>query len=47
MLNCFLGGLGYVFGPMVGTFVLYFGWDLLFQTGQFQLLIYLRRCSSS
>ncbi|MGQ0485348.1 MAG: branched-chain amino acid ABC transporter permease [Hyphomicrobiales bacterium] len=40
MLNCFLGGLGYVFGPMVGTLVLYFGWDLLFQTGEFQLLIY-------
>ena len=40
MLNCFLGGLGYVFGPMLGTFVLYFGWDLLFQTGEFQLLIY-------
>ncbi len=40
MLNCFLGGLNYVAGPMVGTFVLYFGWDLLFQTGQFQLLIY-------
>ncbi len=34
MLNCFLGGLGYVFGPMLGTLVLYFGWDLLFQTGQ-------------
>ena len=30
MLNCFLGGLGYVFGPMLGTLVLYFGWDLLF-----------------
>jgi len=40
MLNCFLGGLGYVFGPMLGTFVLYFGWDLLFETGRFQLLIY-------
>jgi len=40
MLNCFLGGLGYVFGPMLGTLVLYFGWDLLFVTGQFQLLIY-------
>lgn len=40
MLNCFLGGLGYVFGPMLGTFMLYFGWDLLFQTGRFQLLIY-------
>ena len=40
MLNCFLGGLGHVFGPMLGTFVLYFGWDLLFQTGSFQLLIF-------
>ncbi len=40
MLNCFLGGLGYVFGPMVGTFILRFGWDLLFQTAQFQELIY-------
>lgn len=40
MLNCFLGGLGYVLGPMLGTFVLYFGWDMLFQTGQFQLLIF-------
>lgn len=40
MLNCFLGGLGYVFGPMLGTVVLYFGWDLLFETGRFQMLIY-------
>ena len=40
MLNCFLGGLGYVFGPMLGTFVLYFGWDMLFQTGEFQMLIF-------
>ena len=40
MLNCFLGGLGYVFGPMLGTFVLYFGWDWLFQTGEYQLLIF-------
>ena len=40
MLNCFLGGLGYVFGPMLGTLVLYFGWDLLFLTGQYQLLIF-------
>jgi branched-chain amino acid transport system permease protein len=40
MLNCFMGGLGYVFGPMLGTLVVYFGWDLLFQTGKFQLLIY-------
>ena len=40
MLNCFLGGLGYVFGPMLGTLVLYFGWNLLFETGRYQLLIY-------
>ena len=40
MLNCFLGGLGYVFGPMLGTFLLYFGWDLLFSAGKYQLLIY-------
>jgi branched-chain amino acid transport system permease protein len=40
MLNCFLGGLGYVMGPMLGTLVLYFGWNLLFETGEFQLLIY-------
>lgn len=40
MLNTFLGGLGYVFGPMLGTFVLYFGWDLLFEFGRYQLLIY-------
>ncbi|MEZ5650974.1 MAG: branched-chain amino acid ABC transporter permease [Burkholderiaceae bacterium] len=40
MLNCFLGGLGYVFGPIVGTFVLYFGWDLLFKAGEYQLLIF-------
>ena len=40
MLGCFLGGLGFVFGPMLGTLVLYFGWDLLFETGKYQLLIY-------
>ncbi len=40
MLNCFLGGLGYVFGPMVGTFVLQLGWNLLFQAAKFQELIY-------
>jgi len=40
MLNCFLGGLGHVFGPIIGTFVLYYGWDFLFQTGEFQLLIF-------
>lgn len=40
MLNCFLGGLGYVFGPMLGTLVIYFGWDLLFELGKYQMLIY-------
>jgi branched-chain amino acid transport system permease protein len=40
MLNCFVGGLGFVFGPMLGTLVLYFGWNLLFETERYQLLIY-------
>ena len=40
MLNCFLGGLGYVLGPMLGTLMLYFGWDLLFTLGKYQLLVY-------
>ncbi len=40
MLYCFLGGLNYVFGPMLGTGVLYLGWDFLFILGQYQLLVY-------
>jgi branched-chain amino acid transport system permease protein len=40
MLNVFVGGLSFVFGPMVGTLVIYFGWDLLFEAGKYQLLIY-------
>ena len=40
MLYCFMGGLNYVFGPMLGSFVLYMGWDFLFRTGEYQLLIY-------
>ncbi len=40
MLYTFLGGLGYVFGPIIGSFVLYFSWDLLFIAKQYQLLIY-------
>ena len=40
MLYCFVGGLGYVMGPMLGTFLLYFGWDLLSIAKQYQLLIY-------
>jgi branched-chain amino acid transport system permease protein len=40
MLYCFLGGLNYVFAPTIGTLVLYFGWDFLFKTGAYQLLIF-------
>ncbi|MFN3844569.1 MAG: branched-chain amino acid ABC transporter permease [Paracoccaceae bacterium] len=40
MLYCFVGGLGFVAGPMLGTFLLYFGWDLLSIAKQYQLLIY-------
>lgn len=40
MLYCFLGGLSYVFGPMLGTLLLYFGWDLLSVAREYQLLIY-------
>lgn len=40
MLYCFLGGLGYVFGPMLGTLVLYILWAVLFSAGEYQLLIF-------
>ena len=40
MLCCFVGGLGFVTGPMLGTFLLYFGWDLLSIAKQYQSLIY-------
>jgi branched-chain amino acid transport system permease protein len=40
MLYCFVGGLGFVAGPMIGTFLLYFGWDLLSVAKEYQLLIY-------
>ena len=40
MLYCFVGGLGFVTGPMLGTLLLYFGWDLLSIAKQYQLLIY-------
>lgn len=40
MLYCFVGGLGFVSGPMLGTFLLYFGWDLLSVAREYQLLIY-------
>jgi len=40
MLYTFLGGLAYVFGPILGAFVLYFSWDVLFIFKEYQLLIY-------
>lgn len=40
MLYCFVGGLGFVTGPMLGTFLLYFGWDMLSVAKEYQLLIY-------
>lgn len=40
MLYTFLGGLSYIFGPILGAFVLYFSWDILFVFKQYQLLIY-------
>lgn len=40
MLYCFLGGLGYVFGPIVGTFVLFLAFETLHGLNQYQPLIY-------
>lgn len=40
MLYCFLGGLGYVFGPIVGTFVLFLSFEMLQGLNQYQPLIY-------
>ena len=40
MLYTFLGGLSYIFGPILGAFVLYFSWDILFVFQEYQLLIY-------
>ena len=40
MLYCFLGGLGYVFGPIVGTMVLFISFEMLQGLNQFQPLIY-------
>ena len=40
MLYCFVGGLGFVGGPMLGTLLLYFGWDLLNVAHDYQMLIY-------
>lgn len=40
ILYCFLGGLAYVFGPIVGTFVLFLSFELLHALAEFQMLIY-------
>lgn len=40
MLFTFVGGLNYVFGPILGTFTLYFGWDWLSALKEYQLLVY-------
>lgn len=40
ILYCFLGGLAYVFGPIVGTFVLFLSFELLHAAAEFQMLIY-------
>ena len=40
MLYCFLGGLGYTFGPVVGAFVLFISFELLHGLQQYQTLIY-------
>ncbi len=40
MLYTFVGGLGFVFGPILGAFVLYFSWDSLFILGEYQLFVY-------
>ena len=40
MLYTFLGGLGYVFGPIVGTFVLFLSFEFLHGLNEYQPLIY-------
>lgn len=40
MLYCFLGGLGYVFGPLVGTFVLFMSFELLHGLNEYQPFLY-------
>src|SRR5438445_819272 len=40
MLYCFLGGLSYVFGPVVGTFVLFLSFELLPDLSEYPTLIY-------
>lgn len=40
MLYCFLGGLGYVLGPIVGTFVLFLSFEMLQGLNEYQPLLY-------
>jgi branched-chain amino acid transport system permease protein len=40
MLYCFLGGLDFIFGPVVGAFLLVIGFELLADVQQYQALIY-------
>jgi branched-chain amino acid transport system permease protein len=40
MLYCFLGGLSYVSGPVVGAFVLFLGFELLHGLHEYQMLTY-------
>jgi branched-chain amino acid transport system permease protein len=40
MLYCFLGGLDYVLGPVIGAFLLVIGFEALHGAQQFQALIY-------
>jgi branched-chain amino acid transport system permease protein len=40
MLYCFLGGLDYVLGPVVGAFVLVIGFEILHELQQYQSLMY-------
>ncbi len=40
MLYCFLGGLGFVFGPLVGTFVLFMSFEFLHGLNEYQPFLY-------
>jgi branched-chain amino acid transport system permease protein len=40
MLYCFLGGLSYVFGPVVGAFLLIISFEVLHSAQQYQTLMY-------
>jgi branched-chain amino acid transport system permease protein len=40
ILYCFLGGLAYVTGPVVGTFILFVAFEILHPVQQYQQLIY-------